>query len=86
MSRRFQFSLKWLFVLMLIASLGAAFVHYDRLAKIARAEVELRHCQEIEAKVKRFTGDVAERAIWDAEDETKDAARRLQSLKSHLPF
>lgn len=84
MSRRFQFSLRWLFILMLIASVGAAFLHYHQLATIARAEAELRRCQETEARVKRFIGDIAERAIWDAEDETKDAERRLKSLKSRL--
>ena len=87
MSRRFQFSLKWLFALMFLVSAIAAKAHYDRQAEVARIKAELkdlRHAQAIyygRVPGVCFCGPV--RALREVDAKIEETEKRLKTLRGH---
>jgi hypothetical protein len=84
MSRSFQFSLKWLFALTFIASLGtAAFLHYERRAKIAEAEKMVTFRKKVFERlvIGARTKCIDMKIIDEKEAELHQAEKRLRELK-----
>jgi hypothetical protein len=84
MSRRFQFSLKWLFVLTFIASVGTvAYIQYERRAKIADAQAMVKFRRKVLERLVIFTRDkcIDLRVIDEKEAELHKAEERLKELQ-----
>lgn len=78
MRRRFQCNLKWLFLLTLIASLGA---EYARYLRIASAEEEATFHEKV---VKRMIWFERNHCYVNLEDRIREHRAKLQNVRKRL--
>jgi len=83
MPRRFQFSLKWVFGLMFVASVVAAKAHYNRQAEIARVTAELKELKKWHAFI--YSGRICgpPRMGREVDARTAEVEKRLETLRGH---